>query len=617
MYKKIISVFVLFALIISLVSCTVGKGGTDNTAPSDQSEDTVTEGSDSSVTLSASEVPDLTLEDMFTERDGDFSYDVENCISVELTGDTATSDSPSVTVDSGTVTVTENKTHVFTGSLENGMIIVDADENAKIQLVLNGVDISKDGCAAIYVKNADKVFVTAAENTVNRISSSGEFVQVDDNNVDAAVFSKQDLTVNGEGTLEISSSNGHGIVSKDDIAIVGGDLTVNSAGHGIEAKDSIRTYCSTITVTSGKDGLHGESSDDAALGFVYINDCNISVQAQGDGISSSSYVQIDGGELDILTGGGSVNGEKTSSDGWGGYMGMGRMQESDTSSSDSSESIKGIKAAANILIKDGIFIVDSADDALHSNGNITVNGGDLTISTGDDALHADQTLTVASGNITVNESYEGLEGLDIIISGGVLRIVSSDDGINAAGGVDQSGYGGPRGDEQFGGYGAGHGGMGAPGAAGGPGGIGSSGSDGSIEISGGEICINASGDGIDANGSLEINGGTIIVCGPTHGDTATLDYDLSAVINGGTFIGTGASGMAQTFSDSTQGVISLSVGNQNAETPLKVTDSSGNVIIDYTPELSYAVMIVSSPLMVSGESYTVTIGDYSGEFVAD
>ena len=219
-----------------------------------------------------------------------------------------------------------------------------------------------------------------------------------------------------------------------------------------------------------------------------------------------------------------------------------------------------------------------------------MTGGSFTISTGDDGFHADETLTIAAGTITVTESYEGLEGLDIRISGGQIDLTASDDGLNAAGGTDSSGFGGVRGD-MFGG---------------GMGGGGMSSGNGSIVISGGSLYINASGDGVDANGTLEITGGDTIVCGPTQGDTATLDYDVSGVITGGTFIGTGASGMAQTFSGSeNQGVISVSVGNASAGTAIVLTDAAGNVVLEYTPELNYAVVILSSPNIVKGETYTL------------
>ena len=187
------------------------------------------------------------------------------------------------------------------------------------------------------------------------------------------------------------------------------------------------------------------------------------------------------------------------------------------------------------------------------------------------------------------------------VSGGNITLVASDDGLNAAGGTDQSGSGGR--DNMFGG--------GRPGGFGG-----SSSSNGSIVVSGGTLYIQSSGDGMDANGTLTISGGHTTVCGPTQGDTATLDYDKSGTITGGTFIGTGAAGMAQTFSDSEQGVISVSVGNQAAGTAITLKDTKGNTLITHTPKLSFAIVILSSPDIVSGDTYTITVGSQSAQFKA-
>ena len=178
-------------------------------------------------------------------------------------------------------------------------------------------------------------------------------------------------------------------------------------------------------------------------------------------------------------------------------------------------------------------------------------------------------------------------------SGGEITLTSDDDGLNAAGGVDQSGLGGPWGRDPFG-----------------------NSSGGTILISGGTLHITASADGIDANGSLEITGGAITICGPDQGDTATLDYDTSAVISGGTFIGTGASGMAQTFSASEQGVIAVNTGNLAAGTSVTLTDSQGNTLLSCEPALSFSAVILSSPDLISGETYTLTAGSASQEFTA-
>ncbi len=213
------------------------------------------------------------------------------------------------------------------------------------------------------------------------------------------------------------------------------------------------------------------------------------------------------------------------------------------------------------------------------------------------SLSATTLIPVSPVILILSLAYKGLEGLHVVISGGDICLIFGDDGINAAGGNDASGTDGGR-DGMFGDHG----------------GVDSSSSDGTILISGGNLYIHASGDGIDANGTLEISGGYTVVVGPTQGDTATLDYDIRATISGGIFIGTGTSGMAQTFSDSTQGVIAVNAGQRAAGTLITLTDQKGNTVMSYTSELDFNVVILSSPDIISGDTYTITIGSDSGEF---
>lgn len=485
----------------------------------------------------------------------------------------------------------------------NGIPVVDAPDTAKLQLVLNGVDITSETSAALYILEADKVFVTVANGTANTLANGGSFTAIDDNNIDGALFSKQDLTLNGSGSLTVTSPAGHGIVCKDDLVITGGAYVVNSASRGIDANDSVRVADANITIDAGKDAIHCENSDDATKGFIYISGGTIKAEAEGDGIAASAYMQITDGAIDLLVGGGHGGGRP-------GGMGPGNSQT--TVAEENSTSMKGLKAANSMLLSGGSITINSADDAIHSDVSLTINGGTFIIASGDDAIHAEETLTVTAGKIDISESYEGLEALHIDVQGGDIKLVASDDGLNAAGGTDQSGTEGGR-DGMFGG---GPGGMGGGRPGGGGFGGKSGNSNGSIQVSGGSLYINSSGDGMDANGTLEISGGYTVVVGPTQGDSATLNYDSSGIITGGTFIGTGAAGMAQSFSDSDQGVIALQVGNQSAGTQIILKDKNGNIVLTHTPELNFAVVILSSPELIKGETYTITVGSRSGDFEA-
>lgn len=577
--------------------------------------------------------------DMFTDRDYEVGYDETDSAEIILKGDSASSNSDAVQVSGSTVTITDEGTYLISGKLDDGMLVVNAGEQDKLHLILDGVTINSSTSAAIYILEADKVFITLKTDTTSTLSNGGSFAAIDDSNIDGCIFSRQDLTFNGSGSLSVVSPAGHGIVCKDDLVFTSGTYAIDSASHGLDANDSIRIANASLTVQSGKDGFHAENSDDATLGFVYIESGTCDISAEGDGISAGSDMMIKDGSFVITAGGGSENAEKKSSDSWGNFKGGqrggspggssgdmpggspgrssgdmpggypddapdGTVTSEDTENSDSqddSTSMKGIKAAGNLFLCSGTFNIDSADDTIHSNTSVTVSGGTFKLVSGDDGFHADDTLCITAGTIAITGCYEGLEGLHVDISGGTIALTADDDGLNAAGGSDQSGFGGPRKNDRFGG---------------GPG-VSSSSSGGTIAISGGSLNITASGDGIDANGSLAISGGSITVCGPVTGDTSILDYDSTAAITGGTFIGTGASQMAQSFSSSEQGVIAVRTGSQTAGTQITVTDSNGSTILTHTPELPCEMLIISSPELTKGESCTVTIGGTSSKLTAE
>ncbi len=557
----------------------------------------------------------ITHTEMFTNRDMGTDFDKGSAVVITLKGDTAEATSNSVKISGSTVQITEEADYLVTGTLTDGMLVINAPKEAKVHLIFDNVHITNGRNAALYIPQADKVVLTLAQGSENSLDSTGGFSEIDGNNLDGALFSKEDLTINGTGNLTVTSAQGHGIVCKDDLVIAGGTLQVQAASHALQANDSVRFTDASLTATAGKDGIHAENSDDAALGFVFIRCGKLKIDAQGDGISAGSSLTVLDGSFDIVAGGGHENGQKQSSDAWGGFPGgqgghggrpggrgdmgsIGGMGRQDTATDEASASMKGLKATT-LNISGGDFLLNCADDALHANASMAVEDGSFLISSGDDALHAEDSLTVSGGIIQIDTCYEGLEALHVTVSGGNIRLVATDDGLNAAGGTDSSGFGGR--DGMFGGRGPGMGGN----------------SNGTIVISGGTLYVNASGDGIDANGTLEITGGHTTVVGPTQGDTSTLDYDVSATITGGTFIGTGASGMAQTFSSSSQGVISISAGSQAAGTTITLTDEAGNTLISHAPELSFQVVILSTPDMVSGQTYTITVGAQSAEFEAE
>lgn len=507
-------------------------------------------------------------ESMFTDRDRSGEYDEAECVKTELSG--------------GDVTITEEGVYLLSGLLENGMIIVDADETAKVQLVLDNVAISNSSGAAIYVRQADKVFITLAEGTVNTLSGGDSYVSIDDNNIDGVIFAKSDLTINGKGSLNVTAVTGHGIVTKDDLKVTGGAVTVTAPGHGLSGKDSVRitegTSSVSLNITAGKDGIHSENADKEDKGFVYIESGSITAVSDGDCISAGIYLQIDGGTFNLTAGKGSAN--KT----------VAREEDG------SDISAKGVKAGGQMLISNGSFYIDSQDDALHSDSNLSVTGGQFDIATGDDGLHADETATVAEGTVNISACYEGIEGNEVIISGGYIRLYAADDGLNAAGGRDGSGFGGLFGDD----FGDG------------------SGSGSSLLISGGELYVNADGDGIDSNGTIAVTGGEIYISGPESSANGAIDYEGSAQITGGTLVAVGNSGMAMNFGESsTQGSVLISTANSKAGTEVSLEDEEGSVLVSYTAESGFNSVVVSCPEMVQGGIYTVHVGNEEYEVTLD
>ena len=455
--KRILSLFCIAMLL--LAGCGKNSSTDDkNTDNTDNAEDTNT----------ITSVTTVDESEMFSDRDFETDYDESKSVLIQLNGNSASCDSDVVKISGTTVTISEEGTYIVSGTLNDGMIVVNAKDTDKPQIVLKDASITSKTSAALYILEADKVFVTLADGTSNTLANGGTFTAIDDNNIDGAVFSKQDLTFNGQGNLTVTSPSDHGIVCKDDLVFTGGTYTVNSASHGLDANDSIRITNASFTVAAGKDGIHAENGDDTSLGFVYMKDGTLNITAEGDGMSAGTYMQINGGTIDIVSGGGSENSSKQTSDSWGNFMGGGMgggrpgqprvqpqtyTQSSSSDSDDSSTSIKGMKASADLLINGGTFTIDSADDSVHSNASVTINGGTFQIASGDDGFHADDTLTITSGTIDITESYEGLEALHIKLTGGNIKLVASDDGLNAAGGTDESGYGGNRGNDQFGGRG--------------------------------------------------------------------------------------------------------------------------------------------------------------------
>lgn len=433
-------------------AAVAGDGGTGSTEDRQKNEDDtgVILGEDAPYTGTT-----IDSSDLFSDRDLSGAYEISKCDSITLSDAGCTTDSRNVEIDGSTVTVTGEGDYIVSGTLSDGMIIVDVDRSEKVQLVLNGVEITSETSAAIYVRKADKVFVTLADGTENILKNGGAFEEIDDNHIDAVLFSKDDLTLNGTGTLIIDSPADHGIVSKNELTIANGTYRITAASHGMTGKDGVAVADGSFEITAGKDAIQSKNEDDDTLGSVYIADGEFVLNVESDGISAvneiyiaggtitveESYegleariINISGGEVDITSRDDGLNATDKRAD-----LSAEVSSQAETAADDASKravtendrsawdggdknnkndrkrgfpgGMGDTQADANIHISGGVIRIDAEGDGVDSNGYITVSGGELYVtgpSSGKDgALDYGIDATV-SGGIVVAAGQSGM-----------------------------------------------------------------------------------------------------------------------------------------------------------------------------------------------------------------
>ena len=638
-------------LCIALCACMALNGCSSTSLPDDtlSSEQEETESSVSSSEDSAYTYSDYELDD---------SFDRQSAASIILSGSIAQSNGSGVSINNATVTISKEGCYLISGELEDGQIIVDAGDSDKVQLVLDKASIHCSTGSAILVRNADNVKVTLAADSENELSDGTEY-QTDDDNPDAALFSKDDLVINGSGSLTVQGNYKHGIAGNDDLVITGGRLTVNSLSHALRGKDSVAILDGTFVLTSQKDGIQASNTEDSTKGWVQIDGGNFTIQSSGDGIQAETNLSIYDGSFTITSGGGAVNGADHTENRGGGFGRPGGNRpdsangqtspempsqpaeggqtpsempsqpaegeqsssgnESDyselifdpddfddtsTDDSDTTVSTKGIKAGNALLIQQGTFVIDSADDAIHSNYSVTIDGGSFQLSSGDDGIHAEAYLNINGGTTTIAESYEGLEAAQIHISGGTTQVSSSDDGLNATGGssfelvdgllvlkdISSSDT-----EQTFGGRG----------------GMFEVEDNCDIIISGGNLTVTTSnGDGIDSNGSLNVSGSTVLVFGSSSGGEGALDYTGSSSISGGTLVALGSSGMAQSMEpDDSHATLMVTWDEvQPAGTRLTLCTQQGEILCSLQSTNSFQTAVISTDSLSAGQEVSLYTG---------
>jgi len=548
MLNKIITI-----IFSSLLAFFIASGCKSETATEPESNETAsTNGTNVKVGTTGKTIAEISAANKKDhEVADDYTWNSSEVIPIVLNGTAITSSSSSVTVSGSTATITSGGTYSLSGTLTNGQIIINSSDAKVVRLILNGVNITNATNAPINVIAAEKAVIVIADNTQNYVTDASTYVfaNANDDEPNAAIFSKTDLSFCGNGTLTVKGNYNDGIASKDGLIIKSGTINITSADDGIRGKDYLVVKSGNINVNAKGDGLKSDNDEDSTRGYIYITTSVMNVVSGGDGITAQTDVLISDGTYTITSGGGS------------GYT------------ASSTLSSKGIKGLVNTIISEGTFTLSTSDDALHSNKNLVINGGTFSIASGDDGIHADATLFIDNGTINITKSYEGIESAALTINGGEIHIVSSDDGVNGAGGKDASS---PGSFAQTGNY--------------------------YLYINGGYIFVNATGDGIDINGSIVMTDGVVIVNGPTANMNGAIDYDSSFKITGGFIVATGSSGMAQApGTSSTQySVLIAFKSTLAANTLFHIQNSSGADILSFVPKKAYQSVALSSPKLAKG-----------------
>ena len=498
-------------------------------------------------------------DDMFTERDLDVGYDESNAVKINLADDSTTvtvgdntetdaseSDdtkadetqadkletdetkvaSSGVSISGNIISISKEGTYVLSGALSEGQIVVDAD-SAKVQLVLDNADITCASSAAIYVKNADKAFITLAEGSENILMNTAEYEAIDDNNIDAVIFSKDDLTLNGKGTLTINSEYGHGIVSKDDLKLVGGTCNITAKNHALSGKDSVRIADGTYNLTSGKDGIHSENADDDEKGFVYIASGDFTIESTGDGIDASYVVQIDDGDFDITAGDGAENVTKTHNDMLGGGPG-GDMRGGNSKGGDGSDGSVSGSASDK---QSGQTPPDRPDsgssDGSRPDEKASDNTGGQTAQTPPDKPGTD-----TSDGQQSDKNSQSKDVADSTTASGTSSDTDSEAASSTSSDTDSTSTKGIK-------------------------------SDGALYVNGGTFTINSADDAFHSNSDITINDGTYTI---SSGDDG-IHADSALLVNGGTI----------TVTESYEGLEGLNITINDGKIDITASDDGMNV----------------------------------------
>ncbi|MCD2493343.1 carbohydrate-binding domain-containing protein [Lacrimispora sp. NSJ-141] len=655
--KGRLAVFMILLLLTGILfgcSQTAGTSGADITSDSAQEGD----GSSSEAAAADEDAIRAAMAEAYDDEDLDSSWSDEDLTAaVSLNGNSADAVGEGVQVDGSTVTIVKGGVYLISGTLDDGQLVVDTDKKTDVRLILNGVEITCGDSAPLNGRLVGRITVTLAEGTENVLTDGSSYTYDDQEKEEpnAALFCKNDLVINGAGSLTVNANFNHGINSKDSLVLVSGIYVINSANDAIRGKDSLTVIGGSYTVNSSSDGFKSSNDTDSGCGWIHIIDGEFHITAEEDGFQAETMLVADGGTYQIKCGGGSENGAVHTSIGdIGGQMGPGGQMPGGSGGKRPEDGDMTFPEGESMELPDGESmprpggedmtfpegenrsLPDEQDTASYENGEtepaadqsadaaaadsakglkagsrLEISGGTYTIDSADDAFHSNGDLMVSGGTFVIATGDDGMHADGtLMVSGGGIMITECYEGLEGANVIVSGG------DIELTASDDGvnaAGGNDSSGTSAGNFGRDSFENESSylISVTGGVLKVNAGGDGLDSNGSIEMSGGEVYVSGPVSNGDGALDYDSSFLISGGRLVLAGSTGMLQTpGAESSQNTIVVIYSEtQAAGTRAALTNSAGDILAEFEPDKDYASIQFSTESITEGETFTLYSGD--------
>lgn len=489
----------------------------------------------------------------------DAVYNESDVVEITLKASSIEVSGKGASVSGKVVTINSPGTYRVSGTIADGRVIVDVSKDDVVRIVLNNADITCTTGAPMFIAGCKKTIVVLADGSDNFLADHSAYIfdLPADKEPNAALFSKDDLTICGSGKLTVTGKFKDAIGGKDGLVIKGAHLSLFAVDDGIQVKDYVVIKDdAVIDIKSMDDGIKSFHDSDNTRGYTYIESGTLNITSGGDAIQAETQVLISDGTINILAGNGSD---------------FDNVEEL---------SLKGLKAGVGVIIEDGDITIDAADDAINSNGIISVNGGNLVLSSGDDAIHADVALEMSNANIKIVTCGDGVEANIINIQSGLLEIIDAQrDGINILREVLKSTI---------------------------------SREKSHLYINGGEIFITALDDGIDVDGTFIMNGGELFVNGKTGGDKA-LSIVGEMHILGGLLVATQATVMQPLpLEHSSQQSLLVDFSSiQQKESLIHLQSKAGEQLLTIAPSQNYQSVFISIPTISEGKTYSLFYGGSS------